>query len=226
MAIFFDLDDTLLDHSTAAKIGITSVYENYRSDFHGNLEDFLARWDKVSERYFQSNELFHQYSFQEQCRLRVKETFSMDLSDKEADQRFDVYLKSYEAGWKLYSDTIPCLNSLMGHKLGLITNGGREMHRSKIEKFKLGDYFPIVVISREVGHAKPEKVIFELAAKEAGVPLKDCFYIGDRLQTDALGGQKAGMRGIWLDRKGLWQGEDLGVSVIASLVELPGLLKN
>ena len=29
--VFFDLDDTLLDHSAAAKAGATKVYETYRS---------------------------------------------------------------------------------------------------------------------------------------------------------------------------------------------------
>lgn len=74
--------------------------------------------------------------------------------------------------------------------------------------------------------AKPHKAIFELAAREARTDLKDCVYIGDRLQVDALASRKAGMRGIWLDRKNQWDGQEVGVPVIRNLNELPGLLQN
>jgi putative hydrolase of the HAD superfamily len=100
-----------------------------------------------------------------------------------------------------------------------------EQQRSKIQKLGLVPYFSTVIISREVGCAKPDKAIFELAARKAGVDIKDCVYVGDRLEPDALAAQKAGMRGIWLDRKSEWDGGDLGVPVIRGLNELPELLE-
>ncbi len=30
--------------------------------------------------------------------------------------------------------------------------------------------------------------------------MKDCYYIGDRLETDAISSTAAGMQGIWLNR--------------------------
>ncbi|GAB6615192.1 hypothetical protein bcgnr5391_18720 [Bacillus cereus] len=30
--------------------------------------------------------------------------------------------------------------------------------------------------------------------------MKDCYYIGDRLETDAISSIAAGMQGIWLNR--------------------------
>ncbi len=222
--IFFDLDDTLLDHSAAAEAGATKVYETYRSSFKEDLEAFLLRWETVSEKYFQSNSPYLRLTTEERRRGRVREIFSNPLSDKEADTRFQVYLDTYESSWKLFPDSIPCLRSLKGRPLGLITNGEKEQHRSKIQKTDLGAYFSTVIISWEVGCSKPERAIFELAAKQAGVPLTDCVYIGDRLETDARGSQKAGMKGIWLNRKARREQTDLGISVIGSLMELPGLI--
>ena len=221
--IFFDLDDTLLDHETAARAGASNIFNTYRSSFQENLEAFLARWNTVSEKYFQSNSKI-KYELWEERRLRIMEIFSQEFSDQEAELRFKIYLGAYEAAWRLFPDAVPCLAAFRGRQLGLITNGESEMHRLKIEKLGLGPYFQTVIISREVGCAKPDKAIFELAASQAGVKIQECIYVGDRLQTDAIGSQKAGMKGIWLDRKGSGGESGLEVPVIRSLTELPGLL--
>jgi putative hydrolase of the HAD superfamily len=48
--------------------------------------------------------------------------------------------------------------------------------------------------------------------------------VGDRLQTDAIASREAGMKGIWLDRKGKSAGKSFDLSVIKSLDELSDLL--
>jgi len=222
--IFFDLDDTLLDHESAARAGAKAFYEAYRFAFSEDEENFQQRWNTVSEKYFQANNIA-QYSFLEARRLRVRELFSDPLTDVEAEARFDIYLKIYELNWKLYADAMPCLLALQGHKLGLITNGESETARLKIKKLGLDSCFWTVIISREVNCAKPDKAIFELAAKQAGVNISDCVYVGDRLETDALSSHRAGMKGIWLDRKGKGIGKEFDVPVIKSLMELPKLLR-
>jgi putative hydrolase of the HAD superfamily len=224
MVIFFDLDSTLLDHNEAAKAGAARFYETFHASLQGDLEAFLIRWDAVAEKYFQTGEDGREMNHTQSRRARMREIFSESLSDQEADKRFSVYVKTYEEHWRLFPDCLPCLQALQGRKLGLITNGVGEQQRSKIQKLGLGPYFSTVIISREVGCAKPDKAIFELAAREAGVDIKDCVYVGDRLEPDALAAQKAGMRGIWLDRKSQWNGEEVGVPVIRGLTEVPELL--
>ncbi len=224
MVVFFDLDATLLDHDAAARSGAAKFYETFRSSFNEDLESFLKRWETLSEKYFQSNSPYLNLTTEERRRARAREFFAEALSDGEAQRRFGVYVTTYEANWKLFPDSLPCLRSLKGLPLGLITNGEKEQHRSKIHQLGLEPFFPTVVISGEVGLAKPDKAIFELAAREAGAALRDCVYVGDRLQTDALAAQEAGMRGIWLDRKNQWDGRETGVPVLRNLAELPGLL--
>jgi putative hydrolase of the HAD superfamily len=223
--IFFDLDDTLMDHEGAARAGATNVFNTFRSCFKDDLASFLIRWHNVSEKYFQSNSKIKYGLWEERC-LRMRELFSEEFSDEEAESRFEKYLSAYEANWQLYPDCIPCLNKLQGEKMGLISNGEGEMQRSKIQKLGLGSYFSTVIISREVDCAKPDKAIFELAAKQAGVDIKECTYIGDRLQADAISSQQAGMKGIWLNRKAKEQDQDLGVPIIRSLMELPSLFQH
>ena len=57
-----------------------------------------------------------------------------------------------------------------------------------------------------------------------------CTYIGDRLETDAIGAAQAGMRGVWLCRdRDASAEEEVGaaganVDILHSLSELPALL--
>jgi len=57
-----------------------------------------------------------------------------------------------------------------------------------------------VVISGEVGVAKPDSLVFELALAETVVEPGDVWHIGDNLQTDVAGANAAGLRSIWLNR--------------------------
>ena len=225
MVLFFDLDATLLDHDAAARAGAAEFFKTYRSHFNMNLEDFLVLWEEAAEKYFQTGEAGREANHTQSRRGRMRELFSEQLSDHEADRRFKAYLETYESHWRLFEDSLPCLKRFRGFPLGLITNGTGEQQRSKIQKMGLAPYLSHVIISREVDLAKPDKAIFELAARKAGVDRVECVYVGDRLKTDALAAQAAGMQGIWLDRKGQWGGEKVGVPVIQSLSDLPGLLQ-
>jgi putative hydrolase of the HAD superfamily len=106
----------------------------------------------------------------------------------------------------------------------LITNGDGPQQRAKLARLGIGELFSWVIISMEVGLAKPEREIFELAAKEAGVAANRCMYVGDRLDTDAQAADKAGMRGVWLNRVDDARGQ--GVITIHSLSELPKIIFN
>jgi len=222
--IFFDLDGTLLDNDAAVRAGVIVFLEAFRAEFSQDLESFLPRWEAATERHFQSTVSGRKESFWGQRRARMREIFGRDFSDEEADSRFKVYLAAYEAGWRLYPDVRPCLEALAGRRIGLISNGDGEQQRAKLQRLGLGDTFEVVVISREVDCAKPDRAIFDLAAKQANVAVGDCTYVGDRLEADALGSRDAGMKGIWLNRKMTSIAVPSGISVISELRELPSLL--
>mgnify|MGYP000231633514 CR=1 FL=1 len=58
----------------------------------------------------------------------------------------------------------PTLAALRPHyRLGLVTNGPSRMQRPKIEQFRLGDYLDPLIVSEEVGVAKPDPAIFDPA---------------------------------------------------------------
>jgi FMN phosphatase YigB (HAD superfamily) len=61
--------------------------------------------------------------------------------------------------------------------------------------------FDAIVTSGEVGVAKPDARIFEIAARLLGVPTAAAWHVGDSLSTDVAGAHNAGLAAaIWLNR--------------------------
>lgn len=199
MLVLFDLDDTLLDHAAALRSAATLLHGTVGSSM--SLEEFLARWDEALERHF-ARYLAGEVSYQGQRRDRVRELIDASLSDEAADRLLTSYLAEYAASWSLYPDALPCLDALAEHRLGVITNGQGDQQRSKLTKTGIMDRFECVLISEECGFAKPDSMIFLRACSLLGERPENTVYVGDRYDLDAQAARMAGLRGVWLDRKG------------------------
>jgi len=83
-------------------------------------------------------------------------------------------------------------------KLYLITNGLTIVQRPRIKNSTIGNYFEGIIISEEVGFAKPQKEIFDIAFDMMGNPNKDeVLIIGDSLSSDITGGINYGIDTCW-----------------------------
>ncbi|MGL5832320.1 MAG: HAD family hydrolase [Waterburya sp.] len=74
-----------------------------------------------------------------------------------------------------------------------ITNGYSDSQRSRIDVSGLASYFQSIIISEEVGYAKPAQQIFELALDNLQVESKDTLFVGDSITHDYLGAIKTGL---------------------------------
>jgi len=223
--IFFDLDDTLLDHRSAQDKAIIAWREVVGARLVPHSQAQLPEiWHSATLRnwkLFERNAI----SFAEQRRRRIRDIVrDPNLSDQGADEMFARYVLLYEANWQLFPDVLPCLELLRGQKLGILTNGDPEQQKRKLELFGLLRRFDVVVILGENGPRKPALEAFELAARQARVHAVECLYIGDQIENDALAARAAGWRGVWLDRTGMMVAPN-GIERITSLLDVPFLLK-
>jgi len=101
----------------------------------------------------------------------------------------------------LFDDVIPALTALKGRGLilGLISNVDRDV-TPLLNKLGLTSLLQVVVTSQDVGFNKPQPEIFREALRQAGVQASEAIYIGDQHQIDVIGANKAGMKGVLLDR--------------------------
>ena len=111
------------------------------------------------------------------------------------------------------------------YRLALVTNGAPDLQREKIQGANLARFFDAILISGEVGIGKPDCQIFELALEALGALSSETVMVGDSLTRDVLGAQRAGLKGIWLNRSGNKADDKITPDVqITSLSQLPELL--
>jgi len=82
------------------------------------------------------------------------------------------------------------------YKIGMLSNVGRGFFESYFTDTEKTQLFDAVVLSSEVGIAKPEIAAFQMIADKLGVKLNECVMIDDTYSNiDAA--NAAGMYGVW-----------------------------
>lgn len=223
--IFFDIDDTLIQHTNAERAAIKKFYSAYSSQLHGNNDDqFVEKWVEISKKHFKRF-LNHEITFQNQRRERIFEVFKESITDDQADSMFDNYLTYYEENWALFEDAMECLESLKNkYRLGILSNGNPKQQRQKLVQLKIDEFFSPVIISGDIQKAKPNSAIFNFAKSKATSSAR-FIYIGDCLETDIISARDAGWIGVWLNRNGEIFSPAKKNFQISALKELPELIE-
>ena len=226
--MLFDLDDTLVDHTNAIRGAVADLYKN-RPELSSKFLDeatFQAAWVNVQDKYYPVY-LRGGLSHAEQKVLRIRELWQpiANLDEANCFLIYDHFQDLYSKRWKVYPDVFPCLEAIFPAKLGLISNGWSEQQRKKLELENLGKKFQVVVISSEVGMAKPDPRIFQMACAALNVSTSEAAYVGDLYDLDVQGAGAAGLLPIWLRRRAAHL-ERPGVLTIRSLNELAALIRD
>lgn len=127
----------------------------------------------------------------------------------------------------VYEDTFSILDALKGQvKLLLLTNGSPDLQQEKLDGLpELSPYFDAIVISGNFGEGKPSERLFAHALAQIGAAPDEAIMVGDKLTTDVLGANRAGIVSVWLNRHGTVRNDDIiPCYEIQSLSELPTLI--
>lgn len=106
------------------------------------------------------------------------------------------------------------LDALHGkYRLGLITNGLQEVQRPRLANTGIAPYFDFIVISDEIGAAKPDPAFFDHANREMGNPdPADVLVVGDNPNADIRGALNYGFHACWLRHPGTANHPKLGAN--------------
>ncbi len=217
-AVCLDIDDTLVDYGASMRAGLREML---------GADDSWPAWCATTERHycrFTAGEI----DYDTMRRQRTKDFFAARgefLDDVEVWTREEQRMAAMRRAWRLFDDALPCLRRLRacGLSLAAVTNAASCHQRAKLRALGLDAVFDTVVISAEVGVAKPDPGIFHTACAALGVGPEGTVHVGDRLDLDAKGALAAGLHPVWLDRsqRAGVTGEG-GITVISRLSELPG----
>ena len=104
-----------------------------------------------------------------------------------------------------------------GARLGVVSNWDVSLH-DVLERTGLRPLVDAVVISAELGVAKPDPAIFRAALDRLGAAPDGAVHVGDSVEHDVAGARAAGLEAVLVARNGVAAPD--GVRTVASLTEL------
>ncbi len=218
--LLFDLDHTLFDSDVAEAKAFDDTLRSVGAVRPGDYFDTFALvniglWEKVENGELSPNEVRY---------LRFEQL--IDATDLKADaiEMGDRYVWGMGNNGDLYPGAREVIDALSGSvTLALITNGIGEVQRTRIERLAIDHYFAAIVISGEVGRAKPGTEIFDMVFEQLGGPDKEsALIIGDNLGSDILGGINYGIDTCWFNPHGR---DSNGMTITHEIADLPALLE-
>ena len=205
--LFFDLDHTLWDFESNARITLTTLYEDLNlqargvHDFELFYRNYLVHNDRLWERY--------RKGFIRQDELRVKRMWlsllDFKIADDELSKKMSIqFLELLPTRTTLFPHTLETLRYLQekNYELHLITNGFEKVQHSKLKHSGLAPFFIEVITSEGSNSLKPNKEIFDYAFMKTKALPEKSIMIGDTLEVDILGAKNAGIDQVFVNHTG------------------------
>ena len=195
-AILFDLDDTLFSLRGCEGQALQRTL-NAAGLLVSMPAGFAKRYALISSGYWAARTAdgYTQYIRAEVLELSWRDFLAHYGLDPSPSARLaELYWEAFCCSSALNPGAEAVLQRLSGtYRLGMITNGYSDSQRGRLRAAGLIDLFDPLLISEEVGVAKPDVRIFELALSALSLPPEAALYIGDSISHDREGCLRAGI---------------------------------
>ena len=222
--LLFDLDGTIFDYDKAEMNALKKTFNDFGFGFEETHLELYRKFNAQVWREFEEGTLQ-----QDELKIRrfdeLKNSLKLDFNIYDFS---DSYLKNLSGRTDLIDGSAEILDILQSnYKIFLITNGLKDVQRPRIAASEVAKYFKDIIISEEVGYAKPDPKIFDIAFKRMNNPGKDeVLLIGDSLSSDITGGSNYGVDTCWFNPKSIEKPHGLNIThEIKNLDELINILQ-
>ncbi len=221
--LLFDADGTLFDYDKAEANALQKTFLAFDFEF---TKHYARAYREINAQIwlaFENGEIT-QGELRTERFERLSKVVGVDFDPNKFSQK---YLQFLGDGHYLLDGAEEVLAELEGQvDLMLITNGLKDVQRARLSQSTIQDYFSDVIISEEVGAAKPDARIFEVAFDKMGNPDKaEVLIIGDSLTSDIRGGNQFGIDTCWYNPKGKICDQDVSIHFeINHLNEILGII--
>jgi len=233
--VIFDMGGTLVgfhhapDWRSFEERGIAALYHFLAGRGHALQESEFheAMWDATSRGW--------QEAMAGRGNVRLPDVIEttmarmgVALDDETRLQAVRVYTTGVGEDAFLLDGAHEILRELKGHglRLGLLSNTmwPGQIHSEEMARLGLIGFFDVLTFSGDVGLWKPNASAFHYVAGRLGVSPTEAVFVGDQLEADVLGAQRAGLRVVWIATDGIESGDVRPDAVIRRLAELPAAL--
>jgi putative hydrolase of the HAD superfamily len=193
--LLFDADNTLFDFHASETYALKKVLAGLGIDCNQGHIDNYRVINHTVWRDFENGKLKKKH-----LRSRRFDLFFQELGvNADVDRVAREYLEHLSQTAFLINGAERLLEKVsQNHILVLVTNGLKEVQRPRLNRSTIKHYFETVVVSDEIGHAKPDAAFFDYVFNEINYPDKSkVLMIGDNINADIRGGLDYGLDSCW-----------------------------
>lgn len=204
--LFIDLDDTLYDFGSAARMSFRETYDLLGYErFFDSFEHFMRIYEPRNRELWV---MYGEGKIDKTTLNRLRYSHPLEVvghPDEELAARFcDEALGRIPYKNLLIPGAIELLDYLFPkYEMFILSNGFVELQSRKMATTGLTKYFKRLILSEEIGVNKPNPKLFEYALEVSGACKEGSVMIGDMFETDIAGAANAGMDQIYFNRNGV-----------------------
>lgn len=208
--ILFDMDDTILDFQKAQFVSFKHVLDQYNIPFS---LDIYHRYEEIN------HELWKQFDegiltkdiVQDKRFTQFFADLGKDIDGKQANSFYQESLAAQT--WLVPYAKETCMELAKQHSLSIVTNGVGATQKKRFLSSEIAPYFSHILISEDIGVAKPDKKFFDAAFKLINFyELDKILMVGDSLTSDIQGANNIGIDCCWFNPKGTILNKDVQIT--------------
>lgn len=200
-SVFFDIDGTLtfarkpnfevfwgvLQSEGLKNVSLKQAEEAFKNTKKIYLEQGWKWKENPGQIYRDLNKMQLEY-----CGITPTETLVDKIQNAYGDAKNDV----------LFEDVVPTLRLLQDKNLvlGTLTGGLKVDVEHRLDMLGVKSFFRFIEATGTREFSKPDPRAFELILGLAKVDPKEMIYIGNEYAMDVVGAEKAGIKGVLIDR--------------------------
>lgn len=225
-AIFFDADDTIVDHRQCEKKALLYLFDKIGKDYKEQYQDIFRPldrklWDSVAHNLnpvpksdipeYRFKEFFKQINLEYNDYKKANELFQEGLANAVAliENAYDIIEYLHYKDYKIY----------------VVTNGLVKLQKPRITNSKISKYISDIIVSEEVNSSKPNPKIFNVLLNKINLKSNEVIMIGDSLEKDIQGAKNANIKAIWYNPNNKRNDTDISpYCQITNLIELKNIL--
>ena len=218
--VLFDADETLFSFNSY--LGLTAMLKRYGIDFTREDYDAFQAVNKLLWVAYQNNEITAEDI---QIRRFAKLAEQTGVHQIQLNQELMAEMAKVS---KPLDGVMEMLETLYPEvKMGIITNGFTELQQQRLQNTQTEKFFEIVVVSEQIGVAKPGRKVFDYAFSQMDeLDKTKILMVGDTLASDILGGYNSGIDTCWFNHANLVNDTKIQPTYeIKDIRELVGIVK-
>ena len=201
-AVFFDFGGTLFDYETTAPgeraclielaqaAGITATSQDIRRAYRAALKNVFYQY--LPRPYY-----LHRDMFQDALQATAAQ-FGTTFTQEQLARYRAAQHQRREQDFCLRDGVTETLVALRqrGLHLGIVSNADNDQFSHLLQLSRLGPCFDSLLSSEDAQSCKPDSAIFSHALAQADCAPNQAYFVGDSLQQDIVGANRAGMRSV------------------------------